>query len=791
MAKACLDVNSSSEANYYLGSLYLERAAYSDAVKFLKKAVLKDGQSFEARHDLGAALALLGKTSEALDALLSAAQLNSHSSELHFNLGRLYEELCKSTEAIEHYDKALAINDQYLEAYLNKGILFEELRDFESAKACYMQAIKINPLHRDVWLNYSKLLTEQNQNIVALEAIDKAIAIDRQYANAHSNKAFILNKLERPHDALSAAEEALRLNPLFAEAWVNRGISLRVLKSSDEAIASYQKALSIKPDYAEAWSNQGAVLAELKRFDEAIASYQKALSIKPDYAEAWSNQGAVLAELKRFDEAIASYQKSLSIKPDYAEAWSNQGAVLAELKRFDEAIASYQKALSIKPDYDFLEGMLAHLNILACDWKCYQERVNSLLKKVKNGKKVVSPFTLLAISDDESAHLEAAKIWANKKIQLLSYLPSKQKTTQRKKIRIGYFSADFRNHPVAHLAAGLFEAHDKERFETYAFSFGPSGEDAMRLRLKNAFDDFIDVRGKTDQEIVDLARDLEIDIALDLTGHTEHNRIEVFAKRVAPIQINYLGYPGTMGASCYDYIIADSTLIPDSQQKYYSEKVIYMANTYQPNDRARPISSREFSRAELGLPEAGFVFGCFNNNFKITPSIFAIWMQLLTKINGSVLWLFEDNPLAVENLRKHASEHGISPDRLVFAQRMELSEHLARLRFMNLFLDTLPYNAHTTASDALWCGVPVLTCLGKSFAGRVAASLLDSIGVPELITHSLEEYESRALELAADKKLLDSIKDKLILSRLKCPLFDTKAYTLELESVYESLQQLT
>jgi predicted O-linked N-acetylglucosamine transferase (SPINDLY family) len=657
-------------------------------------------------------------------------------------------------EAIEHYDKALLLNNQYLEAWLNKAVLLEDLRDYESAKACYLEAIKINIPHRDVWLNYSKLLADTNQNDDALEAIEKAIALDKGYVQAHNNKIFILNKLFRPHDALLAAEEALAINSSFAEVWVNRGIALRLLK----------------------------------RYDEAIASYQKALGIKPDYAEAWSNQGTVFSDLKRYDEAIASYQKALSIKPDYAEAWSNQGTVFSDLKRYDEAIASYQKALSIKPDYDFLEGMLLHLNISICDWTNYQDEVSRLLEKIKLEKRVISPFTLLATTDDESAHLDAAKIWTNKKIEFISVSPPKEKVTH-KKIRIGYFSADFRNHPVAHLAAGLFKEHDRNRFEIYAFAFGPSDDDQMRLRLKSTFDKFIELSCASTQQIVDLARNLEIDIAVDLTGHTEHSRVEIFAKGIAPIQINFLGYPGTMGASCYDYIIADSILIPESQQKYYSEKVIYMRNTYQPNDRARLISKRNFSRAELGLPDKGFVFGCFNNNFKITPTMFAIWMRLLSRVEGSVLWLFEDNPMAASNLRKHAAENNISPERLVFARRMELSEHLARLRFMDLFLDTLPYNAHTTASDALWCGVPVLTCLGNSFAGRVAASLITSIGAPELITYSLEEYESRAYELATDANLLGSVVSKISQNRLKCPLFDTKAYALELESLYESIHR--
>jgi hypothetical protein len=394
---------------------------------------------------------------------------------------------------------------------------------------------------------------------------------------------------------------------------------------------------------------------------------------------------------------------------------------------------------------------------------------------------------MLAVSEDEAAHLKAAEIWTQKKTEFIQAAPLNSKTVRKGKIRIGYFSADFRNHPVANLAAGLFEAHDQERYETYAFSYGPAGEDAMRQRLKSAFHQFIDVTKKTTDQIVELARNLDLDIAVDLTGHTEHNRIEIFAHRVAPAQINYLGYPGTMGAPFYDYIIADPVLIPKEQQKYYSEKIIYLPDTYQPNDRAREIANRQFTRAELGLPEVGFVFACFNNNFKITPAIFEIWMRLLAKVEGSVLWLFEDNSRLAKNLQSQALKCGINPDRLIFAKRMILSEHLARHRLIDLFLDTAPYNAHTTASDALWCGVPLLTYSGKSFASRVASSLLKAIDLEELVATSLSEYESKALKLATEPALLQALKEKLARNRMTCKLFDTADYARNLEAVYEDV----
>ncbi|MDD1607795.1 MAG: tetratricopeptide repeat protein, partial [Methylococcaceae bacterium] len=512
--------------------------------------------------------------------------------------------------------------------------------------------------------------------------------------------------------------------------------------------------------------------------------------IKPDYAEAFSNRANTLKELKRYDEALASYNRALVIKPDYAEAELGCGAILQELRHFKEAIIHYDRALAIKPDLDFILGTRLHMKLNMCDWHDLNHNLDKLEKSIEHGEKVVIPFSVLAMSSSAALQKKAACCYTEAKYPSHFLSPPLAKHAHSK-IRIGYFSADFRHHPVAYLAAELFERHDRSQFEVIAFSFhAASHKDDMRLRLEAAFDQFIDVSEQSDEQIVRLARELEIDIAVDLTGCTEGGRTAIFAMRAAPIQVNYLGYSGTMGAEYMDYLLADSVIIPPEYRPYYTEKIVYLPNSYMVNDSTRVISNRKFTRTELGLPEQGFVFCCFNHAYKITPSVFAIWMRLLQQIEGSVLWLSESSADAVSNLQREAQARGIAANRLIFAQRLPLvSDHLARHRVADLFLDTLPYNAHTTTSDALWSGLPVLTCVGEAYASRVAASLLSAVGLPELITTSADDYHALAIQLASHPEQLAAIRKKLADNRLTCPLFDTGLFTQHIESAYQAMME--
>ena len=599
----------------------------------------------------------------------------------------------------------------------------------------------------------------------------------------------MLNELKRLEEALASFDRALALEPHSAIAFYNRGNALGALKRFDEALASYERAIALEPDHADTFNNKGNVLNELKRFGEALASYDRAIALKPDYADAFNNRGIALVHLKRLEEALASYDKAIALKPDYADAFNNRGIALGELKRLDEALASYEQAIALKPGLQFLHGDLALTRLKLCAWGELETEIADLAARIGRGEKVASPGPVLALTDSLELQRKAAEIWVQARHPPKDALPAIAKRPRRDKIRIGYFSADFRDHPVAQLTAGLFEAHDRSRFEVTAFSFGPDEKDEVYQRLSRAFDDFIDVRAMSDRDVAILARSREIDIAVDLTGFTQDARTGIFALRAAPMQVSYLGYPGTMAATYIDYLIADPILIPASHQRNYAEKIVYLPNSYQANDGKRRISDRVFSRAEAGLPPAGFVFCCFNNNYKIMPDIFDCWMRILARVDGSVLWLSEANATAAGNLRKEAIRRGVEADRLVFAPRLPLPEHLARQRLADLFLDTLPYNAQTTASDALWAGLPVLTRIGETFTGRVAASLLKAIGLPELITSTSQDYEALAVALATDPARLASIKRKLAGNRLTTPLFDTRLFTKHIEAAYTAMHE--
>ena len=582
--------------------------------------------------------------------------------------------------------------------------------------------------------------------------------------------------------------KSLELIPDRVSTLTNLSAAQLKLKKYSEARVAAQKAISVESDNSEAYLNLGLIELDLKNFESAIKFFDKALSLKPDYAEAYSNKGATLNELKRYDEAIAHYDKAISLKPDYHKAWSNKGNTLRELKRYQEAIAHYDKALTLKPDIDWVSGDLLHTKMKICSWSGLSESLEDIFKKVMASEKVVAPFSLLALNDDALLHKKCSEIYIQSRYPFNPVSEPILKRPQSQKIRVGYFSADFKNHPVAYLISELFELHDRSQFEIYGFSL-VKAVDEMSRRFQLAFDHFIESQGMSDIEIAQSSRDLNIDIAVDLTGFTQDARTGIFSYRPAPIQVNYLGFPGTMGADYIDYIIADKTLIPLDAQSSYTEKVAYLPNSYQANDRKRLISDRQFTRAELGLPENACIFACFNNNYKITPLVFDSWVKILSLVEGSVLWLLADNPTAKNNLIKEATARGLDSCRLIFAERMPLPEHLARHRQADLFLDTLPYNAHTTCSDALWAGLPVLTLMGSTFPGRVGASLLKAIDLPELITNTQEEYEAMAIELAINPQKLRDIKLKLARNRLTTPLFDTPLFTKNLETIYTKMME--
>ena len=623
----------------------------------------------------------------------------------------------------------------------------------------------------------------------ATDYLKKAAHIKPNDPAIQYNLAKSLHDVGCLRDSIPHHKKAVELAPNNPKAWLNYGITLSNLCQDKEALVCFDQVLKLAPDYVEGCINNGNALHQIKHYEEALSNYDLALMLRPDFADAWFNKGNTLMELKYFDEAITHYEKALSLRPQDAVALFYKGVALNELKKYDEAIKYFNKAISIKEDISWALGSLLHVKMKICDWSNFDNNLDFFYRDLMINKKISLPFPCTTFTDHVFLQKKCAEIFVESIYPTNNYLGIISKNFIRKKIRVGYFSADFHNHATGYLMAELFELHDKNKFEIVGFSFGSTSNDEIRQRLTKSFDQFIEVGTKSDIEITKISRDLNIDIAVDLKGFTQDAKTGIFAHRAAPIQVNYLGYPGTMGADYIDYIIADKILIPTEFQSGYSERVVYLPNSYQVNDRKRLISERQFTRQEMGLPEDSFVFCCFNNNFKILPKTFASWMKILNAVEGSVLWLFQDNPWVADNLRSEAKKYGVTADRLIFANRLPLTEHLARHRQADLFLDTFPYNAHTTASDALWSGLPVLTLMGQSFASRVAASLLTAIGLSELITSTQEEYEALAIELANSSQRLADLKQKLANNRLTTPLFDTPLFTKNLEAAYIQMYQ--
>ncbi len=642
--------------------------------------------------------------------------------------------------------------EKKIQKKFQKALSFHQAEQLAEAQSLYLKILKIQPKHA----NSLHFL-----GVTSYQTGDSQLAVD-------------------------LISEAISINPNSAAFYSNLGVALMDLKYLEQALAAYDRAIALNSNNADFHYNRGNILRELKRLNSALTSYDKAIELNSNNAEYYHNRGNVLRDLKDLDSAVTNYDKAIELNPDH-ETYFNCGNVLCELGRLEAAIISYEKAIELNPDHDFLLGAMSYTKSKICDWNLYDKNKTELENKIKERAKVSEPLIMLALTDSPNIQQLASEIYVQSDYSSPNNVIPIIKKPRNRKIRIGYYSADFHHHATSYLMAGLFELHDKSKFEIIAFSFGSNEYDDMKNRVSASFDKFIDVRTKSDDEIVALSRSLEIDIAIDLKGFTQDMRLGIFAKHCAPIQVNYLGYPGTMSTPYIDYIIADKILIPEESQKYYSEKIAYLPNSYQANDDKRKISDRIFTKEELGLPEKGFIYCCFNNNYKITPQTFDSWMRILKSVDNSVLWLFEDNVIAAQNLKKEAEKRGINSNRLIFAKRMSTEDHLARHKLADLFLDTLPYNAHTTCSDALWAGLPVLTLIGQSFASRVAASLLNAVNLPELITNTKEEYENLAIELATNPEKLKSIKEKLEKNRLTTPLFNTKIFTNHIESAYEAM----
>jgi protein O-GlcNAc transferase len=589
--------------------------------------------------------------------------------------------------------------------------------------------------------------------------------------------------------ALRAYDQALALRPDFPQAWFNKGVALDQLKRYDLALQCYDKALAIDPGFALAWGNRGATLNDLGRYDEALASHDKNNALDPGNAQAWSNRGVALAALKRFKEALDSQEKALSRDAHLAEAWARGAGVLAELKYPELALTYYTKALALNPDIPYVQGDALRARMVTCQWA---PDLDAAFADVRAGvdaqRRVATPFVMLAVPSTLAQQRQCGEIYCKDRSPASAATVHSAKRASNPRIKVGYFSPDFRTHAVSFLTAGLFECHDRTRFETHAFSFGVPADDPMTARVKAAFEHFHAVENLTDQNVAALAQSLNLDIAIDLAGHTQGARTGIFARRAAPVQVQYLGFPGTLGAPFIDYLIADDTVVPADDANDYAEKVVFLPHCFQVNDAQRRIAPAP-TKAACALPDEAFVFCCFNGAYKINPGMFDVWMKLLQGVEHSVLWLVGENEAQMQNLRDAAGARGESPQRLVFAGTLPYAEHLARYALADLVLDTLPFNGGTTTSDALWGGAPVLTCTGNTFAGRMASSLLHAMQLDELITPTLDAYLARALHWAHHPAELAALRTKLATHRHASPLFDTALCTRHIEAAYHEMWQ--
>ena len=670
------------------------------------------------------------------------------------------------------------------------GLAWGRQGQWAQALRCQQALVEQAPGQLAAWVNLANTQAELGQFDAALHSLARAEAIDPAQPAVHFNRGNVQGKRRAWPDALASFERAAQLLPGHPDPQCNRAAALRELGRLPEAKAAVEAVLARYPRHAQAWNLLGTVLHRQGDDASALDAYRRAVALMPALAEAYSNLAQVLARALRYEEAIANGRRALALDPASLAARRTLGIVLDMAGQMKEAQSLLEEAHRLDPDDPLPVSFLLHEGVVHCQWdEVDRHLAQSRALWARGQTECLRPWGLLPLplSGQELKRLTEATVAA----RLPPAAPWSVRQGRRRpaRLRIGYFSADFHRHATAILMAGMFEAHDKARFETVGLCFGRYGgqsEDPMRRRVRAAFDAFELVHELAPSDIAAKARSLGIDVAVDLKGHTKDNRQEIFSHRAAPIQIHYLGYPGTLGMpGAIDYLIADQVLAPPHLRADYSEKIIALPESYQVNDRQRAIADHKPSRAELGLPERGFVFCCFNNNYKITRDLFALWMQLLQARPGSVLWLLEDNPAAAGNLRAAAAASGVDAGRLVFARRLPLSQHLARHVRADLFLDTLYCNAHTTASDALWAGLPVLTCAGSTFASRVGASLLTACGLPELITANSREYLDLALALSADPVRLTALRQRLESTRLQAPLFDTERFTRHLERAYD------
>jgi protein O-GlcNAc transferase len=775
------------------GLQFHQQGQLGQAEKIYTQILRISPRNADALHLMGVLASQKGEMDTGLDLINKAVQIFPLNPIYLNNLGNVYRDLGQYADALTCYQQAIDLKPDLVEALVNLGIAHHQLRDYSRAASAYQKALQLKPNCIEAYYNMGNTYKAQGRFDEAISCYQQTLSLNSGFVEAYYNMAIIMEQQARPDEAIACLKRCLQINPQWAEAHNNIGNIFKQKGFLAEAIISFEKAVQIKPDLYEAHNNLGNALMDQGSFTQAIDCYQNALKIYPGYAEAYLNLGITLAGDDCLNDAIDCFQKASRLDPRLAEAYTYMGIALTDRGKRSEAIDCFQKAIEVNPDYSEAYSYLIHQLQYTCNWpqlKIYSERLDELSRRnAADGRLILEPpFICMARQSDLSRNLIISKAWSRKiaePLQNLKLPVSFESRRQSKpKLTIGYLSCDFQDHATAHLMRSFFGLHDREKFEVHCYSYGPEDNNRYRNQIMEGSDRFIDIR---ECSHIDAAKRIHadgVDILVDLKGHTKGARLGILACRPAPLQIHYLGYPGTTGADFIDYLITDRIVTPKDNAPYFSEKLVFLPHCYQVNDHQQEIASRDWNLETLGLPDKSFVFSSFNLPYKIDPVMFDCWMRILQQVPDSVLWLFGDDKNARCNLHREAAARGVAPERLVFAQKIEKAEHLSRLKWADLALDTRIVNGHTTTSDSLWAGVPVITLQGSHFASRVSSSLLDAVGLSELITYRMEEYEQLAVQLASRSSELKALRHKLNINRLTNPLFDTARFVRNLEHAY-------
>ena len=738
-----------------------------------------------AQSRAAAAHLAAGRLKEAAAAYAEVLARQPEDFEAHYQLGTLRVQLGDSAEGFSLLTAASRLDPAHAETWLHLGMAAQNLGRLEEAVTHYRQAASLKPDDAAAPFRLGVLLRHLRRQDEALAALERCVALMPGEDAPLQQRGELKFEMQDMAGALADFDVLLARNPDAVQALLYRGVALSYLERHAEALAALERAAALAPGRAEIFFNRGVVLEALGHSGEALAAYDEAIRVTPGHADAWNNRGGVLRGQGRLEEAVDAFRRAVGLSPRHLPGLINRGTALGVLNRNREAAADFRRVLEIEPDNVTAQGALLSALLPLCDWAGIEALKPRLAAAVRDGSSNVSPFQMTLAFDDPQLLHDCSVPFLKK---LVPVTPARRPALRpaNERIRLAYVSADFQTHATATLIADLIERHDRARFEVIGLSYGADDGKAERARLSRGFDRFLDMHNRTDAEMAEALRALETDIAVDLKGYTLWARPGIFAHGPAPVTASWLGYPGSMAVDWYDYVLADPVVLPHAQQPFYDEKIVHLPDCYQPNDPSRPRALA--MRAAAGLPGQAFVFSSFNIHRKITRPVFEAWMRLLIALPGSLLWLLDDT--ANDVLRAEATSRGIDPARLVFAPKLDLREHLARAACADLMLDTMPYGAHTTTSDALWMDVPIVTVLGPSFANRVAASLLTAIGLPELIASSLDEYEALALALAHDPARLAALKAKLAANRTTAPLFDAGRFCRHIERAYETMMEI-